>query len=149
MGTGVEDQATPALLLDANIPVVTAERLAAPGLVIHDIRDLAPPGIADLDILEAARRLNALIVTRDFDFSDIREYPPGRCPGIIVLSVRNLPREAIIDVLRSLFAVLPLSELQGGTAIVEAGRCRIRRPSGETEERAFPVTWSSNPSAQG
>ena len=142
MGMGAEDSTAPAALLDANISVVTAERLGTQGFVVHDIRELAPPGIADPDILEEARKLNAVIVTRDFDFSDIREYPPGRCPGVIVLSVRNLARDAIIDVLRSLLAAIPLDELHAATAIVEAGRCRIRRADGQTQERTFPVTWS-------
>ena len=142
MGTGAEDSAAPSLLLDANISDVAAARLGTQDFAVHDIREIAPPGIADPDILEEARKLNAVIVTRDFDFSDIREYPPGRCPGVIVLSVRNLPRNAIIDVLRSLLAAIPFDDLHGATSIVEAGRCRIRRANGQTEERTFPVAWS-------
>ena len=127
------------LLLDANIPVAAADALRTAGHTVHDIREEAAPGIPDEDIATTARELQAMIVTRDFDFADILAYPPGSNPGIIVLKVQNLKRDAIISLVLSFLRSIPIQNLRHATTIVEFGRCRIRRATGETEERTFPI----------
>ncbi len=67
-------------------------------------------------------------MTGDFGFADIRAYPPGDYPGIIVLS---LPRNATSVYINSLIAGLLdqtelLTQLPRKLAIVEAGRVRFR-----------------------
>lgn len=42
------------------------------------------------DIIAAyARDHHLVLVTRDFDFSDIRNYPPSLCQGIVVLKLQE------------------------------------------------------------
>jgi hypothetical protein len=49
------------------------------------------------------------IFTRDFDFSDVRNYPPADCAGVIVL---ELPDDAIAaTVVRVLESLLSQPEL--------------------------------------
>jgi len=67
--------------------------------------------------------------TGDFDFSDIRNYPPAQYTGLIVL---RIPRDAtalfILNLLESFLKQDKLvSELSGKLAIVEPGRIRIRK----------------------
>jgi hypothetical protein len=67
-------------------------------------------------------------VTRDFDFSNIRNYPPEKYSGIVVL---QLPEDAvagqIVRVLES-FITQPdlLKRVPGRLAIVESWRVRFR-----------------------
>jgi hypothetical protein len=69
------------------------------------------------------------IITGDFDFSDIRNYPPKRYHGIIVV---NPPRESsavyLIDLFKNLLqddAVM--ARLAGNLIILEEDRIRIRK----------------------
>jgi hypothetical protein len=68
------------------------------------------------------------LVTRDFDFADIRNYPPANYPGIIVLRV---PDDATaMQVVRYLEAFVLrqdwLAQVSGRLAIVELWRVRFR-----------------------
>ena len=68
------------------------------------------------------------LITGDFDFSDIRNYPPNQYAGLIVLS---LPKDAtasfILDLIESFLLEEKLvSNISGKLAIVEPGRVRIR-----------------------
>jgi hypothetical protein len=68
------------------------------------------------------------VIAHDFDFSDIRNYPPAEFAGIIVL---ELPDDAVaatvVKVVES-FLSQPqlLSQLAGRLAIVESWRARFR-----------------------
>jgi hypothetical protein len=67
-------------------------------------------------------------VTGDFDFSDVRNYPPREYAGLVVL---KLPRTAtasfILNLLESVIEQEDVvSQMVGKLAIVEAGRVRLR-----------------------
>ncbi len=75
------------------------------------------------------RNKSLCLVTGDFDFSDIRNYPPGQYAGLVVLGI---PRDATaIFILNLLEGFLKQDKLvlesPGKLAIVEPGRIRIRR----------------------
>lgn len=115
-------------LLDANLPRSAASVLRDLGHEVEEARDVLPGGTDDATIAARAKAGNWVLITRDFDFSDIRNYPPQNYAGIVVL---DLPDDAIAaqvnQVLKS-FAGKPelLSRLAGRLAIVEAWRVRFR-----------------------
>ena len=75
-------------LVDANVPLSVAPRIRALGHEATDVREIAM-GNADDGVIARHARENAFcLITRDKDFGDIRNYPPGDYGGIIVL---NLP----------------------------------------------------------
>ncbi len=84
----------PALLPDANLPRSCGRVLRQAGFDVREVSDSLPPGASDESVADLARRENRLLVTRDFDFSDIRNYPPAGRPGIIVI---RLPDDACAD----------------------------------------------------
>jgi Domain of unknown function (DUF5615) len=45
------------------------------------VRDIGMGGAADSDIAAYAQRYRLALVTRDFDFADIRNYPPTQYAG--------------------------------------------------------------------
>ncbi len=115
-------------LLDANMPrsaVESVRRLGHEGL---DVRDIGLGGADDKQIAAHAKEHGLALITRDFDFSDVRNYTPTEFGGIIVL---GLPDDAVaatvVKVLES-FLSQPhlLSQLVGRLAIVESWRVRFR-----------------------
>ena len=120
-------------LLDANMPRSAASLLRGLGHQVEDVRDVLPDGADDATVASHARTGKSILITRDFDFADIRNYPPENYAGIIVL---ELPDDAItVQVNQALqsFVSKPelLARLPGRLAIVESWRVRFR-PHGPT-----------------
>jgi hypothetical protein len=75
-----------------------------------------------------ARLTGAILLTRDLDFANIRQYPPEDYPGLVVLRLPDdATARAIVGVLER-FVREPtfLAALSGRLAIVEADRVRFR-----------------------
>jgi len=115
-------------LLDANMPRSAAGAVQRLGHEAVDVRDVGLGGADDAQIAVYAKEHKFALVTRDFDFSDIRNYPPAEYAGIIVL---ELPDDAIAaTVVKVLVSFLSQPELlahvPGRLAIVESWRVRFR-----------------------
>jgi len=72
-------------LIDEDLPRSTADLLRKYGHEAVDTRDIGLRGANDTDISAYARDNGLILVTGDFDFSDIRNYPPKQYPGLVVL----------------------------------------------------------------
>ena len=115
-------------LLDANMPRSAAEAVQQYGHEAIDVRDVGMGGADDAQIAAYAKEHKLTLVTRDFDFSDVRNYTPADYAGIIVL---ELPDDAVattvVKVLESFLSKAELlSELTGRLAIVQSWRVRFR-----------------------
>jgi predicted nuclease of predicted toxin-antitoxin system len=94
-------------------------------LTAADERLLSRP---DTEIAAASSREGRMLFTLDVEFADLRKYPPGAHPGIILfrppsfgpLSVNRF----VVDFVRS----ADLTELQSCVAIVDVNRVRVRSP---------------------
>jgi predicted nuclease of predicted toxin-antitoxin system len=114
--------------MDASLPRSASSLLRTLGHDVVDVRDTGLRGASDEAIAAHVRNTRQILVTRDFDFSDIRNYPPSDYSGIVVL---KLPDDAttqrLIEVLE--FFVRQedwLAHLPGRLAIVEGWRVRFR-----------------------
>lgn len=115
-------------LVDASLPRSAAEVLRRNGQEVVDVRDIGMRSAADEAIAAHARENRMVLVTRDFDFADIRNYPPSEHTGLVVL---QLPEDAtaarVTSLLESFLRDPSLVErLPGCLAIVEFGRVRFR-----------------------
>ena len=115
-------------LIDANMPRSTAELLERYHHEAVDVRDIGMGGAPDSDIAAYAQQNRLALVTRDFDFADIRNYPPSRYTGLLVL---GLPDDAVatfvLRVVESFIGSKELVEaLPGRLAILEPARVRLR-----------------------
>src|ERR1700722_3281091 len=81
-------------LVDANMPRTTLALLGRLGHTGEHARDLGLGDAPDAQIAARARGTGAAIITRDVDFADIRNYPPGDYPGLIVL---RMPDDAVAE----------------------------------------------------
>lgn len=116
-------------LIDEDLPRSTGNLLRRYGHEAIDVRDIGLRGAKDSQIASYAQSRGLCLVTGDFDFSDIRNYPPAQYAGLVVLSI---PRDAaalfILNLLEGFLKQSKLvSELPGKLAIVEPGRIRIRK----------------------
>jgi predicted nuclease of predicted toxin-antitoxin system len=115
-------------LMDANLPRTATQTLIDAGHEATDVRDIGLGGAPDAVIAQRAREQGFCLVTRDFDFSDVRNYPPQDCHGIIVL---DLPDEAVSrQVCAVLSGFVQRTDLEtimpGRLAIVRSDRARFR-----------------------
>ncbi len=115
-------------LVDEDLPRSTDDLLRRYGHEAVDVRDIGLRGAKDPRIAAYAQSEGLCLVTGDFDFSDIRNYPPEKYAGLVVL---KLPRTAtasfILNLLESFLRQEELvSQMPGKLAIVEPGRVRVR-----------------------
>lgn len=114
-------------LLDANMPRSAAVVIRDLGHEATDVRDIGLGASDDSHIAAHARSGGLTLVTRDFDFADVRNYPPEGFAGIVVL---QLPEDAtaarVADALKSFLAQAHLlHQLPGRLAIVGTWRVRF------------------------
>lgn len=117
-----------AFLLDANIPYSAKHHLTIIGQAVQHVRDIGLESADDIIILEAAKQRQAVLITRDLDFSNIIQFPPQSHSGILVL--RLSPTAVAADIIRAILhtvQTIDVHELQGVLAVTDGQRIRIRR----------------------
>lgn len=116
-------------LIDEDLPRKTDNLLQQYGHEAIDVRDIGLRGASDADIATYARTHGLCLLTGDTGFADIRNYPPERYPGIVVLHLpANATSSTMLNVLKSLLVQTGIvGQLDGKLAIVELGRVRIRK----------------------
>ncbi|NBR45764.1 MAG: hypothetical protein EBT68_01320 [Verrucomicrobia bacterium] len=115
-------------LIDSDLPRSLAGLISGLGHKALDARDLGLGAAPDEKIAAEARQREACLVTGDFGFADIRNYPPGDYAGLAVLEIPgDAGTEVILSLVRS-WLTQPdlLNLLPGRLAIVAPGRIRLR-----------------------
>ena len=115
-------------VLDADLPRSAKALVERFGHEAMDVRDLGLGRAKDPAIARCALEHEAVLLTGDFGFADIRNYPPDRYHGLVVL---ELPPDADAPFILALIEGFPNQEsvvrrLPGRLAIVSAGRIRLR-----------------------
>ena len=115
-------------LIDADLPRSAKALLEQHGHEGIDVRDIGLRNAKDPIIAAYAQQHGLCLLTGDFGFADVRNYPPSSYHGIVVL---ELPRDAsaafILGLMESFVRQRDiLARLPGRLAIVEAGRIRLR-----------------------
>ena len=117
--------------LDENLPRELAQRLIDVG---HDVDSVVGEGLAgenDPAVLRAARVEDRLLLTLDRGFGDLRRYPPGTHPGIVVLRPDSQDPGSVERLIVRFLNMPGLEDLRGCIVVVEARRLRVRRPEDE------------------
>ncbi len=112
--------------IDENLPVEAAELLRQAGHDAATILEQRLGGSVDSEVASICQQESRVLVTLDLDFSDIRAYPPGDFPGLVVLRLRRQDKLYVLGVLRRLIEVFSREPLEGHLWIVEEERVRIR-----------------------
>jgi predicted nuclease of predicted toxin-antitoxin system len=115
--------------LDENLPVSLAASLIERGHDVETVADEGLVGAADVSVLSHAVSEGRMIFTLDRGFGDVRAYPPGSHPGIVVLRPGDQSSRGASQLALLLVEEHDLADLEGAIAIAQPGRLRVRRPS--------------------
>jgi predicted nuclease of predicted toxin-antitoxin system len=119
--------------VDENMPQQVVPLLAAHG---HDVATVADEGLAGTDdaiLARAAIQDGRMLLTLDRGFGDIRRFPPGQHPGILVVRLKDQRPAQVEATLRALLSAHNLDDLAGCTVIVHHRLVRIRLPQPESQ----------------
>ncbi len=112
--------------IDENLPSTCAELLNEKSYNAETVIQENLQGCSDQTLIEICRSENRILITLDLDFSDIRTYPPGSNPGIIVLRLSDqsimATQSAISQLIPFFSKELPVNKLW----IVDESKIRIR-----------------------
>jgi len=97
----------------------------------HDTETVAEEGLLsrpDIEIGLAAKSAGRVLLTLDLEFGDLRRFPPGSHPGIVLFRPRSFGPLRVNDFVEQFVRETNLEELARCLTIVEPSRVRIRRP---------------------
>ena len=112
--------------LDENLPVQLKHLFTESGHDAATVLDEGMGGATDAEVTRVCTDEDRVLVTQDMDFADIRAYPPGEYPGIVVFRLTSQSRDALLEVGAKLIETLRNSTPNGQLWIVEDLRVRIR-----------------------
>ena len=114
-------------LLDANIPYSAKEIFSKNDSVWH-VRDIDLDQATDEDIINWAKKNKAGLITRDFDFANILNFPPSDYFGIMILKIPSFYTAIDIKrVLKNFLTRIDKKLISSSTIIVEEHRDRIKK----------------------
>jgi predicted nuclease of predicted toxin-antitoxin system len=116
-------------LIDEDLPRSTGALLHRYGHEFVDVREIGLSGFKDWQIAQYAISQSICLVTGDFGFADIRNYPPAQYSGLVILWARgNATAPYILALLEGFLQKHRLvAEVKGKLIIVEQGRIRVRK----------------------
>ena len=123
-------------LIDADLPRSVGDLLRGHGHEATDVREIGMRSALDATIAQHAQREGLCLLTGDFDFSNIRTYPPADYAGIVVLVIPPTVTSLYITRLLEMFLQQSdlVEQLPGKLAIVEASRVRLRGSEAPRED---------------
>ncbi|HKB90471.1 MAG TPA: DUF5615 family PIN-like protein [Opitutaceae bacterium] len=116
-------------LIDEDLPKAIIELTCQKGHEAVGVRDVGLRGAKDPEIAAYCKANKLCLLTGDFGFADIRNYPPPDYFGIVVVSVPgDATAKFIIGLFKSFFQEDPvIKEVSQKLVILEPGRIRIRK----------------------
>lgn len=96
----------------------------------------------DTEVGAAAKSEGRIIFTLDLEFADLRKFPPGSHPGVIVFRPRSLGPMAVNEFILRFLEETDLKEFERCVVVAEPGRIRVRRPPLDMDSldwKEFPI----------
>lgn len=112
--------------VDENLPVEVTEILREGGYDAVSVLDQELGGAEDPDVARICRDEGRILVTLDAGFGDLRSYPPGEHPGIVMLRPHTQEKYHLIQFVSRLLPVFAQESVIGSLWIVEEKRIRVR-----------------------
>ena len=111
---------------DENLPRDAETLLREAGHDVHTVLAEQLGGNPDSRVFDASQAEDRILVTFDFDFSDIRDYPPASHKGVWLLRPHTQSIDNTLGLLRVALRVLETESTQGRLWIIEPDKVRIR-----------------------
>ena len=114
-------------LIDESLPLTLADELKKAGHEADHVTSVGMAGASDDEVYARAESTGAILVTRDLDFADKRQFRGGIDVIVVRLRSRIRARELVDTVVRLVQEAAPqLEDHSGKIVILEPGRIRIR-----------------------
>ena len=97
----------------------------------HDVLTAADEDLLsrpDVEVAACAAREGRILLSLDIEFADLRKYPPGSHPGIILFRPASLGPLSVNRFVERFVRSTDLSALSGCVAVVEPQSIRVRQP---------------------
>jgi predicted nuclease of predicted toxin-antitoxin system len=102
----------------------------------HDVLTAADENLLsrpDTEVARAARNELRMLLTLDVEFADLRKYPPGSHPGIILFRPLSLSPLSVNTFITGFMRRTDLEKLTACVAVVDPVHVRVRYPLKSTE----------------
>ena len=102
----------------------------------HDVLTAADENLLshpDTEIAQAAKDEHRILMTLDIEFADLRKYPPGSHPGVILFRPLSLSPLSVNAFITDFIRRTDLDKLSGCVAVVDPVHVRVRCPVISTE----------------
>jgi predicted nuclease of predicted toxin-antitoxin system len=114
--------------LDENLGYDAAEFLRDSGYDALTVYEEHLAGATDETLWRTICMEQRLLVTLDMDFADVRAFPPGTHPGLVLLRPSAGSASRVLQILRRVVQEQPLEDLAGCLTVADESHTRIRRP---------------------
>ena len=97
----------------------------------HDVLTAADENLLshpDTEIAQAAKDEQRMLMTLDVEFADLRKYPPGSHPGVILLRPLSLSPISVNEFITDFVRRTDLDKLAACVAVVDPVHVRVRYP---------------------
>ena len=115
--------------LDENLSRHLKKSLSQYGHDVVTAYDERLLGKSDIEIGNAAKTEGRMLFTLDVEFADLRKYPAGNHPGVILFRPESLGPTSVNRHILDFVNTTDLSGFKGCVVIVEPMRVRVRGPS--------------------
>ena len=119
--------------LDENISRHLKPHLQQEGYDVFTAADEGLLGKSDVEVGAAAKSERLILFTLDLEFADLRKFPPGTHPGIILFRPHSMGPLATNRFIVNFVKVTDITALSGCIVVVDPTRVRIRRPPLDTD----------------
>jgi len=97
----------------------------------HDVLTAADENLLshpDTEIAQAAKEEQRMLMTLDVEFADLRKYPPGSHPGVILFRPLSLSPLSVNSFITDFVRRTDLDKLAACVAVVDPVHVRVRYP---------------------
>ena len=117
------------LFVDEDLPRSLVTDLIEDGFEATDVRSAGLKGKPDEDLVEFAKKTDAVLLTGDIGIGNVLRFPLGSHSGIaLVRWPEGLPIESLKRMIRAGLKGLTDEEVMGNLVVIEPGKLRVKRP---------------------
>lgn len=114
------------IIVDENVSYAVVEELKAKGFTVIAIADSPISGTKDEEIYNLVVKEQALLITRDYHFTNSIRFPPQKTKGIIYIRRGNLKSDEERVVVLNFLATHKPEQISGRLVTLYKERAKIR-----------------------
>jgi len=114
--------------IDEDLPLAVKYLLLQHGHDAQTVYEQGMSGWKDADIFSVIQTEKRFFITGDKGFGDLRIYPLGTHPGILILRPSRPSVSAFVHLLEQVIEAYRLEEFKGCLVVVSPRGIRVRRP---------------------